>query len=155
MRHDPPTATSSGTSNFGTFTPTLSHCIQLPLATVGPTAFDLGEFLFEFESGDILFGTYSGYLSPSAPGLFSVDQTHIVSGGTGLFFGATGSFTSSGLLSFRTGRPAVQQTFAGSLNLPAVPEPSIWAMLLLGFGGIGLALRRRKGEGQKRGLQAA
>ena len=27
---------------------------------------------------------------------------------------------------------------------PSVPEPATWAMMLLGFGGIGMALRRRK-----------
>lgn len=31
-----------------------------------------------------------------------------------------------------------------SLSLSAVPEPSTWAMMLFGFGGIGLAMRRRK-----------
>jgi hypothetical protein len=143
VRHDPPTATSTGLSNFGAFTPTLSHCIQLPPSTTGPTAFDLGEFSFEFESGDTLFGTYSGNLSPAGPGLFSVAQTHIVGGGTGLFLGATGSFDSSGLLSFLSGRPTVEQTFAGELNLSAVPEPSTWAMMLLGFGAVGWSMRRR------------
>lgn len=34
---------------------------------------------------------------------------------------------------------------AGSiLTTAAVPEPATWAMMLLGFGGIGMALRRRK-----------
>ena len=31
-----------------------------------------------------------------------------------------------------------------TLSLSAVPEPSTWAMMLFGFGGIGLAMRRRK-----------
>ena len=38
---------------------------------------------------------------------------------------------------------------AGSLSgngtfYPAVPEPATWAMMLLGFGGIGFAMRRRR-----------
>jgi hypothetical protein len=31
-------------------------------------------------------------------------------------------------------------------NFAALPEPSTWAMMLLGFGGVGLALRRRRGS---------
>jgi hypothetical protein len=29
--------------------------------------------------------------------------------------------------------------------LPAVPEPASWALMLLGFGAIGAAMRRRRG----------
>ena len=144
VRHDPPAATSIGLSNLGAFTPTLSHCIQLPLASMGPSPFDLGEFLFDFASGDSLFGTYSGSLSPLSPGVFSVTQTHIVTGGTGFFAGAGGSFDSAGTLSFLTGRPFVSQTFSGVLNVGTVPEPATWAMMILGFGVLGGVIRRRR-----------
>lgn len=150
IRHEPPTATSVGISNFGTFTPTLSHCIQLPLSMTGPSPFDLGEFVFAFASGDSLFGTYSGSLSPLAPGQFSVSQTHIVTGGTGFFNGASGSFDSSGMLSFLSGSPTVTQTFSGVLNVAAVPEPGTWATMIFGFGIIGWVIR-----GRSRRLRAA
>ena len=32
----------------------------------------------------------------------------------------------------------------GSLSFTAVPEPATWALMLLGFGGIGMAMRRRR-----------
>lgn len=32
---------------------------------------------------------------------------------------------------------------------PAVPEPSTWALMLLGFGGIGLTMRRRRRDGSQ------
>ena len=36
-------------------------------------------------------------------------------------------------------------SYAGTLNLgAAVPEPATWGLMLLGFGGIGMALRRRR-----------
>ena len=35
----------------------------------------------------------------------------------------------------------------GGVNVSAVPEPASWAMLLLGFGGIGWTLRRRQNAG--------
>lgn len=35
-------------------------------------------------------------------------------------------------------------TYSGTINVAAVPEPATWAMMLIGFGGIGFAMRRRK-----------
>lgn len=151
VRNDPPTATSSGTSNLGSFTPTLSHCIQLPPSMSGQTIFDLGEFEFALLSGDLLTGTYSGTLTPLSPGVFSIFQTHLVTGGTGIFAGATGAFDSMGTLSFLTGRPTAFQTFEGTLNLP-VPEPGTWVMMLGGFALMGAALR--SGRRREKALQA-
>lgn len=142
--HNPPTATSVGLSNLGAFTPTLSHCIQLPLSNVASNPFDLGQFTFDFGAGNALIGTYSGFLDFISPGMYTVNQTHLVTGGTGIFFNANGTFASSGTLSFLTGRPTVAQTFSGTLNLIAVPEPSTWVMLISGFGLLGGAMRRRK-----------
>lgn len=143
IRHEPPTATSVGTSNLGEFNPTLSHCIQLPLSTAAPNPFDLGEFNFDFGMGDVLFGTYSGVVNFVSPGVFAINQTHLVTGGTGRFLSANGSFESSGLLTFPGGRPTVTQQFSGTLDLSAVPEPETWLLLILGFGAVGAGLRSR------------
>ena len=37
-------------------------------------------------------------------------------------------------------------SYSGTINFntPAVPEPGTWAMMLLGFGGVGLMMRRRR-----------
>lgn len=134
-----PNSTATGTSNLGAFAMTASHCIQLP----PPVAYDLGQFLFTFASGDTLFGTYSGALTFNAPGVFNLLQTNIVTGGTGLFAGASGMFTGTGIVSFVGGTPNSQQVYAGALELPAVPEPATWAMMIMGFGAIGGTLRRR------------
>ena len=144
IRHEPPTATSVGTSNLGSFTPTLSHCFSLPLSSSAPNIFDLGQFTFTFANGDTLLGTYSGELNFISAGLYSVFQTHVVTGGTGAFLNATGTFDSAGTLSFPGGRPTVQQSFLGTLNLPAVPEPATWVMMLTGFMVIGHSLRSRR-----------
>jgi hypothetical protein len=61
------------------------------------------------------------------------------------------SFSSLGIL-VGNGRKGGNQpdishlSFWTTPNTPAVPEPGTWAMLLVGFGGIGVAMRRRKGE---------
>jgi hypothetical protein len=34
--------------------------------------------------------------------------------------------------------------FSGDISFGAVPEPSTWAMMLLGFGAVGFAMRRRR-----------
>jgi hypothetical protein len=34
----------------------------------------------------------------------------------------------------------------GGINISAVPEPATWAMLILGFGGIGMMMRRRRDQ---------
>ena len=34
--------------------------------------------------------------------------------------------------------------FNGTVNIGAVPEPGTWGLMLLGFGGIGMAMRRRQ-----------
>ena len=35
-------------------------------------------------------------------------------------------------------------SFGGDINFAAVPEPATWAMMLLGFGAVGFAMRRRR-----------
>lgn len=53
-------------------------------------------------------------------------------------FGQTFAYPASGSLSFKT--------FVDVPPLPpAVPEPGVWALMLLGFGGLGAVLRRRRG----------
>ncbi len=154
--HNPPTATSLGVSNLGAFTPTLSHCIQLPPSATDPTPFDLGEFTFDFGLGNTLIGTYSGFLTAISPGLFAVSQTHVVTGGTGFYLGTTGGFSSSGTLSFAGQQPTVNQAFAGSLAVPAaVPEPGTWLMLIAGFGLVGAGMRRRRVAVELSGLPAS
>lgn len=135
-------STSVGMSNLGAFTPILSHCIQLPLGAVTP--FDLGEFSFDFGGGNVLLGTYSGTVTLASPGVFDINQTHLVTGGLGKFLNATGSFESSGQLTFPGGRPTVSQKFSGILSAPGIPEPGSWALMIGGFALAGARMRRRK-----------
>lgn len=42
------------------------------------------------------------------------------------------------------GADGLRITTGAIASVPAVPEPTTWAMMLLGFGGMGVALRRRR-----------
>jgi hypothetical protein len=120
-------------------------------------------------TGNTGAGTYYGGFS--GPGSFGSSGSVIATGGLGNTFGIVGVsgqvFLSTG---FQSGSPvASSATFANqtlaslmlvsgtytytsvgdtiALNIgfaaPGVPEPATWAMIVLGMGGIGTALRRR------------
>jgi hypothetical protein len=139
----PGALSSTGMSNFGGFTSTQSHCIAGP----PPNPFTDGLFEYAFESGDTLFGTYTGAVTAGPAGLTAVESL-LITGGTGSFLNATGALTSSGTLSivFAPGPP--RSIFAGeitgSINAPAIPEPGTWALMIAGFGAAGAMLRRRR-----------
>ena len=77
------------------------------------------------------------------PGVFNIMGTFLVTGGTGYFHRAGGSFSEVGPLDFRTqGRGIAIGAFTGKLDV--VPEPATWAMLVTGFGVVGAAARRRR-----------
>ncbi len=136
----PANAISVGTSNFGGFGADIAHCISLP-----PTSYSGGVFDFAFAAGDHLTGSYSGFFSPTATqGLLNTTVNFVATGGSGRFLGASGAFQGVGTLDRRVPRPLNNITFSGKLDLPAVPEPATWAMLTLGFGLAGAALRRRR-----------
>jgi hypothetical protein len=139
---------SSGTSNFGNFVLTNSHCIAGPPNAANPVrALTDGEFFWEFEAGDTLFGTYIGQAVWEA-GVVSGMEDMTVLGGTGRFLGATGLIFSRGTLGFGMvdGRPVgiFNGTVEGRLDAPAIPEPASWAMLIAGFGVVGAVTRRRR-----------
>jgi hypothetical protein len=140
---------SSGTSNFGDFVLTNSHCIPGPPNAENPVrAITDGEFLWEFAAGDTLFGSYAGQATWDA-GVVTGAEDMTVLGGTGRFLGATGLLFSRGTLRFGMvdERPVgiFNGTVEGRLVAPAIPEPATWAMMVAGFGLVGGALRRRGG----------
>jgi len=137
---NPGNAITAGTSNFGAFGPSMTHCLTPP-----PTSYSGGVFEFDFAAGDEFSGTYSGFFTPTGtPNLLNSTVNYIVTGGTGRFLGATGTIQGIGTLDRNPLRPINNLVLSGTLNLPAVPEPSVWAMMITGFFGVGATLRRRR-----------
>lgn len=62
-------------------------------------------------------------------------------------FGTTGSNTLT--ITGRAGANSLGTSDAAllSTNVAPVPEPATWALMLLGFGGVGMAMRRRRRRG--------
>ncbi|MDB5582891.1 MAG: sorting protein [Bradyrhizobium sp.] len=94
------------------------------------------------------FSTAGSLIVPTATftvGGLGLTQTSYTPGTTFstqyLYFTATGT---SGQISFVTqGGPSNAATALDSFALSAVPEPASWALMLLGFGLLGVSLRRR------------
>jgi hypothetical protein len=140
---------STGSSNFGAFTTSQSHCLDAPppiAAGSGVVPYHDGLFTYTFADGDTLLGTYGGTLTNAgATGLINNLQTFAITGGSGQFAGATGGFLGTGTITFGAGRPPLSSLkFSGKINAPAIPEPATWALLVAGFGGAGVALRRAR-----------
>lgn len=151
---------ATGLSNFGAFTASQSHCLDGP-PPLAPGAADRpyydGLFTFSFADGKTLFGTYDGVLSNA--GVFgAVDnvQRFVITGGTGLFTGASGGFDGTGALRFGAGLPTATLDFSnGVIEVTAVPEPESWALLVTGFGVAGSLLRRRRARPDRPGAVRA
>lgn len=136
-------STTSGASTLGNFTYSHDMCFN-PLG--GPFE---GTFIIDFGT-DSFNGTFLGSDAPDAiAGVFDLDWTYTILGGTGRFEGASGTFTGIGTNDGRTRPTAVNLAFEGMVDAPAVPEPGTWALMLLGFAGVGIVLRsRRSGVGE-------
>lgn len=141
----PGNLSSTGTSNFGNFSLSESHCI----AGFPPNPFDQGVFLWTFDDGATLFGTYSGVASaPPAPGPFLLSSDSVIGGGTGRFLGATGVLHTVGTLGLGMANGVRVSmgngVITGAINAPGIPEPGTWALMITGFGATGALLRRRR-----------
>lgn len=87
--------------------------------------------------------TFDNLLNPTGPSLLT-SGGFLFDAGSNVFniFG-NGDGTYSGIATIN-GTTNYTTGISGTLNVAAVPEPATWAMMLVGFGGMGLALRRKR-----------
>ena len=80
------------------------------------TRIGTGTFLFTAANGDTVFGTVAGQAKLTAPNVLTIVENAMITGGTGRFAGATGSFTVTRLKNTVTG--ATAGTFTGTISSP-------------------------------------
>ena len=125
----------------------------------------------EFDDTNVSAGTQTAYFNffvdPTLLGTFSatvatfpvstVTLLELLTGGTSSTPGSTlltstpgtqltwGNLTANTWYTFRyTANMQTGGNISGVANFYPVPEPGTWALMLLGFGGIGVAMRRRR-----------
>lgn len=77
-----------------------------------------GTFTLTAANGDEVFGTFSGQAVPTdTPNVIKFDDPGVITGGTGRFEGAGGSFAGSGLANMATGE--YTGTITGHVSRPA------------------------------------
>lgn len=131
-------STGTGTSNLGAFTTQESFCVNPPTGILSN-----GLFTYNFANGSTLLGTISGNALPTVNFIQPVSFIFSVTGGTGLFAGATGSLLANGQVMFLpTGFTNATLNFNGTIT--TVPEPATMTLLITGLAGIGAAVRRKR-----------
>jgi len=138
----------SGSGTFSGFGETNVPLVLITTATPGneneSSAAPVG---FRANDGTDLFGADTVF-PPSENGLLFDVGTKVAEFGQfpllGLFSNGNGTFGA-----VFTGNVGGTEHFdeSGTLNISAVPEPSTWAMMILGFCGLGFMAYRRKQNG--------
>jgi hypothetical protein len=104
----------SGTGNathLGRYTVTFEAVVNLE------TLMGVGTMTFVAANGDSIFTTFNGQATPTPdPNIFLVVELETITGGTGRFAGATGSFTLEREVDLTTGLSA--GSFSGTISSP-------------------------------------
>lgn len=97
-------------SQLGKFTLEIPHLVNQALRT------GVGTYVFTAASGDTLTADFTGGATVVSPGVIATHETAVITGGTGRFAGATGSFVADRTFFMTTGLTV--GTFEGSISSP-------------------------------------
>ena len=127
--------TTIGYTEAGLASPTFTEWLTFTNALAGSYAItlDTSSFGIDFTSA-VLTG-------PGGP----YDLTEGFDDGTTEFWSLSGLFLEAGQYTLTIdGNNNATGSLGGTITITAVPEPATWAMMLLGFGAAGYAMRRRR-----------
>ena len=97
-------------NHLGKFTLEIPHVVDRATRTA------MGSYLFTAANGDMLFADFTGQSTPTAtPGVLAIVETATITGGTGRFADATGSFVCERLFDTVAGTTA--GSFEGTIRL--------------------------------------
>ena len=107
---------SGNATHLGKFTFDIPHRVNRATRTAS------GSYHFTAANGDMLSADFSGQSMPTATlGVISITETATITGGTGRFDGATGSFTSE--RSYDTLLGTSTGSFKGTISSPGASNP--------------------------------
>lgn len=95
-------------THLGKYTEHITMQINLP------TRHSMGAATFTAANGDTLTATVEGQATPASPGVLSIVEVYSITGGTGRFADATGSFTLHSTVNQATG--VSSGTFSGAID---------------------------------------
>ena len=96
-------------THLGRFTLDIPHVVNPATRTA------VGSYEFTAANGDKVCAEFSGIATPTAtPGVLYIEETATITGGTGRFAGATGSFTTERVVDTTTG--TVVGSFEGTIS---------------------------------------
>jgi hypothetical protein len=108
-------AITGNATHLGKYKLVITGIVNLTKATA------TGSFVFVAANGDTLTAQFTGISMPTAtPGVNLIVETAIITGGTGRFAGASGSFTSTRL--FNTVNLLTTGSFTGTISSPGASK---------------------------------